>query len=400
MSSRLPLALVLLLSYGCGRDSVGLLGGGDGDGGLRDGFVTGTDGPIYLDEGPPLGKDAEPGPDVPRPRFDAGGPECLDRLDCFDRYGPPPPCMGSPSVWECNRNFCEVVCVPPSCQNDCDCPSQLACLTGSCQVANRRNLCCTNPNCPPGQVCIEPGGGQGVCPAPPPDAGVFDTGFPPPLDGGPPPPLDGGGPFDGGFPFDAGRPDSGQVVTPVGDPCAQQNMCGPIGFCIDQSQGFPDGYCSQDCGAQGGQPCPVGSVCRGFGGGNAICLDACASNNECRMGYLCVQVGLDPQRVCWPMGGGSTNPNGNAVGGVCGGDNDCQSGLSCLNFMGWPGGYCTKQFCDPLTNPCPSGSSCFNFPGSFSICLDDCPNGGTQSDCRPGYYCLGPTGQQGGCLPN
>lgn len=394
MSARLPLALVLLVSVGCGRDSVGLLGGSDGDGGRRDGSVLGTDGPIVIDEGPPLGKDSGPGPDrPPPPPPDGGETECFSRRDCFDRYGPPPACMEGPSIWECNRNRCEVECLPSECRNDCDCPFELACFGGSCRVANRLNQCCFNPACPPGDFCVLPGGGQDVCPPPPPDAGVRDTGFPPPPDGGPPPP-------DGGVIFDGGRPDSGTLVTPVGDPCAVQSMCGPIGFCIDQSQGFPDGYCSQSCSPQGGQPCPTGSVCRGFGGGNNICLDACASNAECRMGYLCVQVGLDPQRVCWPAGGGSTNPNGNAVGGSCGGDNDCLTGLTCLSFMGWPGGYCTKQFCDPLNNPCPSGSSCFNFPGSFSICLDDCPNGGTQSDCRPGYYCLGPTGQPGGCIPN
>jgi hypothetical protein len=175
--------------------------------------------------------------------------------------------------------------------------------------------------------------------------------------------------------------------------------CGPIGFCIEESNGFPDGYCTQDCGPSG-NACPMGSDCRGFGMGNALCLDECNSNPECRTDYVCVQVGLDPQRVCWPEPGGSTNPNGNPVGDACSIDDDCDTGLQCLDFMGWPGGYCTKQFCDPMTNPCPNGSSCFNFPGFFSLCLDDCPNGGTMSDCRNGYYCLGPTGQPGGCLPD
>ena len=372
------LVVVAALALSCGRDQVLLLGGeDDGDGGLRkDGFVPDPG------DGPVDDRDVPRYPDVPS--FDGGMGECNRPRDCRDLYGDPPFCPnGNPSVWDCSpQGFCTVECLPDQCFDDCDCDPFLACINGSCQPAGRRNLCCTSPECPTGAECIEPGGGRGICP------GDVDAGLP----------------RDGGFRPDGGRdggviPDAGMPETPVGDPCASQFMCGPIGFCIEEENGFPDGYCSQDCGPAG-EPCPPGAVCKGFDMGNAICLDACSSNAECRSEYVCVQVGLDPQRVCWPTPGGSNNPNGNAVGGECGTDDDCATGLQCLSFQGWPGGYCTKQFCDPMTNPCPGGSSCFNFPGFFSLCLDDCPIGGTQSDCRPGYYCLGPTGQPGGCLPN
>jgi hypothetical protein len=378
----------VLLTVGCGRDDVFLLGGGSsGDAGpdtgpRDDGFVDPGD------TGVDAGFDADTGPGFDR---DADAPECIRPRDCFDQFGPPPPCPGGPSRWLCNEGgFCEVECLPEACANDCDCPFSTACIRGECIPAGRRNACCTNPDCPAGEVCIEPGGGRGVCEDSP-DAGPFDSG----RDAGPDAGRD-AGPDTG---IDAGIPDTG--ATPVGDPCMDQVDCGNAGFCIDEGQGFPGGYCSQDCSmGPGGSMCPMGATCRGFGRGNAICLDACANNAECRAGYICVQVGLDPQRVCWPMPSGSMNPNGNPVGGECVADGDCASGLTCLNFMGWPDGYCTQQFCDPLTNPCPSGSECFNFPGFFSVCLDTCPSGGTQSDCRPGYYCLGPTGQPGGCIPN
>ncbi len=377
--------LASLLLASCGRDGVGLLGEGTG---LGDGGPGPTDGAGPVPDGLLARKDGsvpdgDLAPDASR--LDGGLIECQVPRDCLDQRGQPPPCPNGPSVWSCNAGgFCEVDCNPSQCRTDCDCPPEYACVApspsnpiSSCQAANRRNLCCTNPMCPPGESCIELGGGRSMCPLSQPDAG-------PRPDGGPTP--------------DGGTPDAG-TATPVGDPCAAQNVCGPIGFCIDSSQGFPDGYCSQDC-SMFGSPCPAGSACRGFGGGNAVCLGECASNAECRMGYLCVQLGLDPQRVCWPNPGGSMNPNGEGVGGACTGDEDCQTGLTCLNFQGWPGGYCTKQLCDPTTNPCPSGSSCFNFPDFFSLCLENCPNGGTQSTCAPGYYCLGPTGQQGACLPN
>jgi hypothetical protein len=68
--------------------------------------------------------------------------------------------------------------------------------------------------------------------------------------------------------------------------------------------------------------------------------------------------------------------------------------------MSWTGGYCTVVNCDPATNPCPTGSNseCFAFPGLFSLCLESCPSGGSQSTCRQGYYCLGPTNQPGVCI--
>jgi hypothetical protein len=41
------------------------------------------------------------------------------------------------------------------CRNDCDCDFATACLAGTCQIANRYNMCCSNPFCPVGAQCEE-----------------------------------------------------------------------------------------------------------------------------------------------------------------------------------------------------------------------------------------------------
>lgn len=425
---RLGLCL-LLFATACGRGPIGGLGGGDFDGGSNDGALVDTG---ALDVG--VGDGAVRDFGSTDSSFDGGQPrdadvpdvfvECRVPRDCARTFGGPPNCGGGmPGRWNCVDGFCEADC---PCRSDCDCPFDTACIAGGCMPAGRNNLCCTNPFCPPGSSCEEPNGGAGVCPSPDGgvrdtgvrDTGVRDTGV---IDGATPDgslpdfgTFDGNfpdvGTFDGNFPdvgsfdvgvpdvgtFDGGGPDSG--VPSIGDPCAAQGLCGPVGFCIEEFSGFPGGYCSQSCG--GGLSCPQGAVCRNFGPGQAVCLDECQNNAECRTGYACIQLGTDPNKVCWPVDPGSSNPNGEPVGGACGGDQDCDQGLTCLDFMGWPDGYCTKQFCDPVNNPCPNGSSCFAFSGVFSLCLDDCPSGGSQSTCRTDYYCLGPIGQPGGCVPN
>ena len=187
---------------------------------------------------------------------------------------------------------------------------------------------------------------------------------------------------------------------PVGAACMAQPDCAG-GFCIDESQGFQDGYCTQQCG--GGVTCPGDGVCRRFDRNNVLCLDGCQGNADCRNGYSCIQLGIQPERVCWPTSGGSTNPMGDPVGSGCADDDDCFQGLTCLPDQGrggWSGGYCTVSNCDPLTNPCPGGSQCYAFPGLYSLCLAECPQAGTRSTCRNDYYCLGPTGQSGVCIGN
>ncbi len=396
MRARLALPLICILFAGCGRGEVTPLGNGDGqDAGPTEGVVIWDSGP--RDAGPlpgdaqpqdtaPIPTDAEPQDFGPMPD---GGVQCVRPRDCFQSLGPPPRCPNGRGDWICVDNACEVSC-PESCATDCDCDFGLACESGACQPVDRRNECCFNPDCPAGQSCVYPNGIRDFCPGDTPDGGP-----PPPTDGGPPPPFDGGPfPTDGGPP----PPDAGVPTTPVGDACVG-NDCGPVGFCIDQSQGFPGGYCSQGC-APGQASCPAGSECMDFGQGSSVCVDSCVSNAECRTDYACVQLGLSMGRVCWPRSNTSTNPMGDPVGAGCTVDNDCVQGLSCVDSLGFPGGYCSLTYCDSVTNPCPSGSACYAFPGLYSLCMADCPSGGSQSTCRSQYYCFGPSNQPGACFPN
>ena len=211
-------------------------------------------------------------------------------------------------------------------------------------------------------------------------------------------PGDTGSPSDGGFTPgpDAGGPDAG-IPTVVGAACGVTEAC-PGGQCIEEAAGFPGGYCSQACGP-GEAPCPSGAACRDVGFELPLCFDTCETTAACRSGYRCVQLGATSGRVCWPFVSGSTNPGGRSVGSACAVDDDCVQGTQCRQ-AGWPGGYCTVMFCDVVSRPCPSGSSCFAFPGSTSMCLANCPRGGSQSTCRAGYFCFGLNGLPGGCIPN
>src|SRR5205807_2372093 len=123
-------------------------------------------------------------------------------------------------------------------------------------------------------------------------------------------------------------------------------------------QGFPQGYCSQDCNRL---MCPQNSTCFDVGMMNRICLEDCMSPMDCRPGYSCIRLVINPQPVCWPIPPASMNPMGAPVGSACMGDNDCRSGLQCLQVPGggFAGGYCTIIYCDPTTRACPMGSQCY-----------------------------------------
>lgn len=316
-----------------------------------------------------------PGEDAMVP-FDAGDVMCRAAADCFRQLGRPPLCPdGTPGNWACVRNQCGLDCpTPVACDTDCDCPFSESCIQNTCRVANRPNFCCLNPDCPPGAVCVLPDGRRSQCQPGRPDVGPFDIGFLP--DGGP-------------------GPDAGPApVVPIGAMCGSAADCNG-GLCIDPASGFPGGYCTDPCG-QGGA-CPTGATCVGFGPQQDFCLDECVVNADCRTGYQCVTVGTSTATVCFPTPPSSNNPNGDPVGSACVSDNDCRLGLSCID-QGWPGGYCTRLFCDTSNNPCPAGSSCYPFPGQ-SLCLQDCRVGANPSDCRPRYSCFGPAGGTGGCLP-
>ncbi|MCK6550330.1 hypothetical protein L6R52_31125 [Myxococcota bacterium] len=401
----LPRALALFAALvagaaACGRAELEPLGAP----GTLDAASTGDDGGVVPPGGDAsVSRDASTPIDGAVPRdsgvrpVDAstpdGGVECTSAPECTRTVGRPPECPnGGIGTWTCVEGACVAACGPVECLNDCDCDVFLACLGGTCQPANRSNQCCTAPRCRPGDACELPGGGESLCPDPF-DGGVPDGGRPRP-DGGRPRPDGGMMPPDGGV-------DGGVPMGPaIGDPCTQlPGACGGRGsFCIDESSNFPGGYCSSSCT---NTMCPVGAACLSIPDTGDFCFDACVAPSDCRAGYGCVAIGGLQDRICWPLPPSSTNPMGAPIGGACTTEQDCAIGLACLDEQsGFPGGYCTQAYCDPMTSPCPSGSECYAFSSLFSLCLATCPSGGSQSTCRPDYQCLGPVGQAGVCVGN
>ena len=160
----------------------------------------------------------------------------------------------------------------------------------------------------------------------------------------------------------------------VGDTCASITDCagGADGFCIDESQGFTDGYCSVQCTDDAA--CGAGNHCsQQFG----VCLDGCAADTDCRAGFVCGDGDGDAINECFP---GSNGPG--VTGDVCAADADCSGGVGafCItDDQGFTDGYCSDQCTDDTD--CAAGSHCSQ---QFGFCLDDCAS---DAECRTGYAC-------------
>ncbi len=114
--------------------------------------------------------------------------------------------------------------------------------------------------------------------------------------------------------------DTGPPMTSIGYPCTgtgtpmpgQGDCPEPDELCLDEGQGFPFGYCIQQC--EGGVACPAGSECITVGGRFAICLLSCTTNTDCRAedGYACSTT-MSGAMVCAPAGA----PIGTRNGAAC-----------------------------------------------------------------------------------
>ena len=87
----------------------------------------------------------------------------------------------------------------------------------------------------------------------------------------------------------------------VGDACTTDADCGDKGFCINNQEFTPGGYCSQSCVPGKDDTCPTGSSCvsEGYSGDVSACFLRCGSNDDCRTGYRC-QGGFkgNPASIC------------------------------------------------------------------------------------------------------
>jgi hypothetical protein len=86
----------------------------------------------------------------------------------------------------------------------------------------------------------------------------------------------------------------------AGTPCALATECSanhgdPV--CLRPNQGFPAGYCSEFCDL-GAPDCAGDGVCAQLGlSVDGVCLDGCTSDADCRLDYLCTDVG-NGQKAC------------------------------------------------------------------------------------------------------
>jgi hypothetical protein len=181
----------------------------------------------------------------------------------------------------------------------------------------------------------------------------------------------------------------------IGDPCTQDNQCGPGGVC-GLNPNFKDGYCTKSCMFD--NDCPSGSHCGNKSGGVGECLANCLSDNDCRDGYACYNYDDDQNGIneCAPSGTGTKSP-----GEVCAGVYECAGGTAaeCRTNPSNTTTYCTVP-CNALLSSCPTGSICDLSQIFLGYCLDTCT-----VSCRSGFTCTTftdingtPTGN--GCVPN
>lgn len=96
--------------------------------------------------------------------------------------------------------------------------------------------------------------------------------------------------------------------NPVGTTCSLANECqanakDPICLLNQNFLQFSDGYCSEFCNLSAND-CSGGGYCSnllGLASGNGVCLDPCASFNDCRPGYSCEPTGTGIS-ACVPFG--------------------------------------------------------------------------------------------------
>lgn len=156
------------------------------------------------------------------------------------------------------------------------------------------------------------------------------------------------------------------LQTPIGQECANDDACGD-GFCAQE--GFPQGYCTQECFDGDPQGCPDASSCVVLKD-KGTCFASCTKNDDCRQGHECVG-----DQFCIPKLVALDVP----VGDACTSDADCREGMCDMSKFG---GYCTYS-CNVLEVLCPEGARCVGGVGESS-CLKTCDE---HADCRLGYMC-------------
>lgn len=271
--------------------------------------------------------------------------------------------------------------------------------------------CSTSSDCRPGYACQDLGFGQTVCYIGPPPEVDCDNLTDDDLDGL----VDCEDPSDCQTFFDC---QSGFGV--VGDPCfspsdCSANMTDPL--CLSESYtGYLGGYCSEFCDLVN-DDCSGDAICvdMGYSAVNGICMDTCASDADCRMGYVCADMGfaqtictMGPESICDNMAdddgdnlidcqdptscktSGACDPGSLATGSACVKPSDCSANDKdpvCFDEFqfSYPDGYCS-EFCDLVNDDCGGDALCADngLPNGVGLCVDTCVS---NMDCRMGYAC-------------
>lgn len=161
----------------------------------------------------------------------------------------------------------------------------------------------------------------------------------------------------------------------TGAPCTQASDCsGTNAACLTDSQGWPNGYCSNsNCTADS---CAAGAECFEMTSGNTYCLKTCSQKSDCPAAYACHSAG-----ACIPG---------------CTGDGDCDTGEVCYKDTG----LCDVAPC--TTGSCAAGLKCDTGSGK---CIPDTGSGpppGPGPDCTgklPQRDCTGTLSYCGELLP-
>jgi hypothetical protein len=280
--------------------------------------------------------------------------------------------------------------------------------------------CAGGGDCPEGSTCVQVGMGQAFCFAScDPDATERQcregygcaSGF------GVPPVCIGGCTTDDdcatglrcdprGGPLGAGscyRPDA-----ELGDECRNSESCPMGAFCLAESfSGWPRGACiGFGCDVATNRGCPGDAQCvPGGRGSDGLCIDGCASDDDCRVGYQCRAPSAYPdRRICQPgctsnahcTGGRVCNPalgtchepfDPAQLGRSCSRRTGGCTGGTCLSEFeyGYPRAYCAYVGCTlGMDSTCPTGGVCAPGAGGDNLCLAGCR---ADSECRDGYRC-------------
>jgi len=179
----------------------------------------------------------------------------------------------------------------------------------------------------------------------------------------------------------------GRATAKDGDACAGLLDCNGGQLCVRNPFSMPTGMCvTVGCTPGDGTTCAASGdgVCLPLSPDVGLCIDGCASTNECRTAedHICKQPQGLPRGFC--------GPNVKEVGDACGKNTDCgPPPWQCLEGPRFPGGYCGARGCDPADeSTCPFDSTCFDpTPGGLpndQYCVAECDR---TFDCRVGYLC-------------